>query len=117
MRRLSGGEGALLGLTALFLCALFVLYGHPEWIAPETEVSVTAASSRASSSRTSSRININTASAAELTDLPGIGETLAGRIVAYRNEHGRFSTPEELKNVKGIGDAKFAAIQERITCD
>ena len=92
-RQSARGGLLLLCLTALFLCALFVLYGHPEWIAPETEVSVTAAasaaaSSRASSSRTSSRININTASAAELTDLPGIGETLADRIVAYRNEHG-----------------------------
>ena len=61
------------------------------------------------------RININTASAEELTTLPGIGEKLSQRIVAYRNEHGPFIHETDLKNVSGIGDAKLDAIIDYIT--
>ncbi len=48
-------------------------------------------------------ININTASVAELTSLPGIGETLATRIISYRQQHGDFQHPDELESVAGIG--------------
>lgn len=48
-------------------------------------------------------VNINTATEEELMTVEGIGPTLAGRIVAYREEHGDFETIEELDNVKGIG--------------
>lgn len=48
-------------------------------------------------------ININTASMAELTSLPGIGETLATRIISYRQQHGDFQHPDELEYVAGIG--------------
>lgn len=48
------------------------------------------------------RVDINTASAAELTQLPGIGEVLAGRIVAYRDVHGPFQSVDDLVNVEGI---------------
>ena len=63
----------------------------------------------------SSLININTASAEELEELPGIGETLALRIIAYREEHGPFQTIADISNVSGIGDGKLAAIQDYIT--
>jgi len=49
------------------------------------------------------KIPINTAQTDELDVLPGIGPGLAGRIVAYRNEHGPFKTVEDIKKVKGIG--------------
>ncbi len=55
-------------------------------------------------------ININTADAEELMKLKGIGEVLAERIIAYRDEHGGFGSIEELMEVKGIGDKKFADI-------
>lgn len=48
-------------------------------------------------------ININTASAEELQALPGIGPAIAGRIVAYRKEHGSFRTIDDVTEVKGIG--------------
>jgi len=61
------------------------------------------------------RININIASRAELMDLPGIGEVLAGRIVDYRNQYGAFSDIVDIKKVSGIGEKKFEAIKDRIT--
>ena len=59
-------------------------------------------------------ININTATAQELTELPGIGPVIAGKIVEYR-EAKPFETIEEIQEVKGIGPAKFEAIKDRIT--
>ncbi|UTF50085.1 helix-hairpin-helix domain-containing protein [Desulfomicrobium sp. ZS1] len=59
-------------------------------------------------------ININTATAQELTDLPGIGPVTAAKIVEYR-EAKPFDTVEEVLEVKGIGPAKFEAIKDRIT--
>ncbi|MGI5921462.1 MAG: helix-hairpin-helix domain-containing protein [Syntrophomonadaceae bacterium] len=68
-----------------------------------------------SSSSSSARVNINTAPASELDDkLPGIGPTLAERIVAYRTSNGPFTSAEDLKNVNGIGDSRFAQIKDLI---
>ena len=53
------------------------------------------------------KISINTAQTDELDVLPGIGPALAGRIVAYRKEHGPFKTVEDIKKVKGIGNKLF----------
>lgn len=58
------------------------------------------------------RVNINTATSEELEKLPGVGESIANRIVAYRKENGKFRSIEDLKNVSGIGDAKFNNIKE-----
>ncbi len=62
----------------------------------------------------SDKININTCTKQELIDLPGIGDVLADRIIEYRSKT-KFSTIEDIKNVSGIGDAKFNAIKELIT--
>ena len=60
-------------------------------------------------------ININSATAAELETLPGIGPTLAQRIVDYRTQHGPFQIIEAIMNVSGIGPATFDQIQSLIT--
>lgn len=56
-------------------------------------------------------ININTATAAELELLPGIGPALAGRIVDYRTAHGPFKSVDELDHVSGIGPRTLAKIR------
>lgn len=63
----------------------------------------------------SEKVNINTASWEELTALEGIGDVLAKRIVAYREQNGPFSSAEDLMEISGIGEKKFQAIREQIT--
>ena len=62
-------------------------------------------------------VNINTADLSALCALPGIGEALAGRVIAYREEHGAFERPEDIMNVSGIGQGKFAALRGLITTE
>ncbi len=60
------------------------------------------------------KVNINTATSSELEKLPGIGTSIANRIITYRKENGKFSKIEDLKNVSGIGEAKFNNIKSYI---
>lgn len=59
--------------------------------------------------------DLNKADKIELDALPGIGPALAQRILDYREEHGAFRSIEELKNVKGIGDAMFEKLRQFLT--
>ena len=60
------------------------------------------------------KININTATQTELETLPGIGPSTSLKIVNYREENGKFKSIEEIKEVSGIGDAKYENIKELI---
>lgn len=60
------------------------------------------------------RLSINTSGADELVLLPGIGPSIAQRIVDYRTEHGLFQNIEELMNVPGIGQAKYESLSSQI---
>ena len=62
-------------------------------------------------------ININTASAEELTSLSGIGSERANAIVEYRNEYGNFDSVEELTNIYGIGESTLDEIRDYITAE
>ena len=61
------------------------------------------------------KININTASQAELDKLPRIGPKVAQRILDYRKEHGLFKRIEDLMKVKGIGEKTFAKLKDLVT--
>ena len=63
----------------------------------------------------SSLVNINKATQSELETLPGIGPSIASKIIDYRESKGKFSKIEDIKNVTGIGDSKFANIKDLIT--
>lgn len=60
------------------------------------------------------KININIASSSELQKLNGVGPALAKNIISYRESKGKFSSIEDLKKVKGIGDKKFSKIKDKI---
>jgi competence protein ComEA len=62
-------------------------------------------------------INLNRATAEELTDLPGIGPVLAERIIAWRTEHGGFSDPSQLMEISGIGEKRYAQLKDLIATD
>ena len=60
-------------------------------------------------------VNLNTASAADLENLPGVGAKMAERIVEYRQKNGPFNKIEDLMNVKGIGEKNFLKLKARLT--
>jgi competence ComEA-like helix-hairpin-helix protein len=60
-------------------------------------------------------LDLNRASATELTRLPGIGPALADRIVAARDSQGPFASVDDLRRVRGVGPAKLAAFREHVT--
>ena len=67
------------------------------------------------SSQKGDKVNINTATAEELDTLPGVGPSIAQRIIDYRTTHGPFQSIEDIKEVKGIGDATFEELKDKIT--
>lgn len=64
---------------------------------------------------TAGQLNINLATAQELMELSGIGESKADAIIEYRDKNGAFSSIEEIKNVPGIGEGLFSRIEDSIT--
>ncbi|MGH3437149.1 MAG: ComEA family DNA-binding protein [Sciscionella sp.] len=61
------------------------------------------------------RVNLNTATPEQLDTLPGVGPATAKRIIAWRGAHGRFQSVKQLRDVRGIGPAKLADLQDLVT--
>ncbi|WP_281828454.1 MULTISPECIES: ComEA family DNA-binding protein [Lactobacillus] len=89
-----------------------------EKVDPATTVSGNSTSEKNDASSSSSsdgeKININTASAADLQKLNGIGEKRAEQIIAYREQNGDFKKIEDLMQVSGIGEKTFAALKDQL---
>ena len=73
------------------------------------------ATSEKENNNTSKKININKATQSELETLPGIGPSTAEKIISHREEKGKFKTIENIKDVSGIGEAKYNSIKDFIT--
>lgn len=125
--KISKLERVTLSLTALavaFMAGWFLCRQHdarqafvPPAAQPAVSQAVSPAPSPDSGADVPEKININTATAQELTALPGIGEKRAADIVAFREANGPFPVPEALTDVPGIGQATFEQIAGRITVE
>ncbi len=83
-------------------------------IIPELGSTESETTEATSSSSSNGKVNINQASLDELTSLPGIGAVIAQHIIDYRSIS-RFDSIEDIKNVKGIGDATYEKLKDQIT--
>ena len=102
---------AVLALVALFLLLMELNRRPLEIVEPVHSLSAEAFVTPAPAP-----IDLNAATAEQLSALPGIGEALAEEIIAYRMENGAFAAVEALDNVPGIGEAKIQAIQALVFC-
>lgn len=106
------GKHIIIALTALFvICGAFLLRSPDPGIRTERTPEPIRSSFVGESKQellNGESININTASAAELERIPGIGPVLSQRIVEYRLQNGDFTSLRELVNVKGIGENSLA---------
>ena len=73
-----------------------------------------AAGSAAVGAAGDARVDLNSADVTALDGLPGIGPVLAQKIVDWRTEHGRFASVDQLREVSGIGESKFAALKNKV---
>lgn len=90
----------------------FVRQFNPDTVKMEALQPASAARTPAAKSAAPKRVDINAATLAELMTLPGIGATMAQRLVDYREQQGKFRRLEDLLKVKGIGKRKLAAMKE-----
>ena len=90
------------------LCLAALLIAAPPMHAQSGSAKTAASSSGAP-------LNLNTATAAQLEDLPGVGASTAKRILEYRQKNGPFKKIEELMNIQGIGEKSFLKLKPLIT--
>ncbi len=83
-------------------------------VVPTVEEAASRAEEQRQEEAADSRVDINRAGKEELMTLPGIGEVRAEAILAYREEHGPFSSPEDIMQVSGIKESTFEKLKERI---
>ena len=102
--KLGKTEKCLLAAASAFLLLTALLQARDAGRSAESGFLVTTAAGEDFSYETPEPLDLNTAAAEELAGLPGIGEVLAERIVAYREEHGPFAALQDVANVLGISE-------------
>lgn len=105
----------IMGAIALFFLFLIFFSGELTSAGPVEIYNVTNNVTYVSEFKVDDPLNINTATAEELMELDGIGETLAKRIVEYRESVGSFKCIEDLAEVKGISDTMTEKLRPYIT--
>lgn len=107
-------EWLLLAMTVVFIAVLAALYLQAAQ--PAEEEGYTVMTSQPTEEEVTPEptppVDVNTAGVDELDTLDGIGPALAQRIIDYREEHGPFSSLEELLEVKGIGEATLEGFRD-----
>ena len=104
-------EWLLLGLTGVFLCVLLALFCHDRTELETAGIETVTEVPQEEIQPDLTPVDLNTAGAEKLAELPGIGEELARRIVEYREENGPFEQLEDILKVPGIGEGKFAGLE------
>lgn len=82
---------------------------------PHTEYSYETEASPTTNHSSSMQVNLNTAAVDDLVSIDGIGEKTAIQIISYRDEIGGYTSVSQIKNIKGIGDAKFEQLAPFLT--
>lgn len=109
----AGGPKHDANLAALNLAA--PLTDGSQVLVPATVASAPGSSTGSTTSGAPTLINVNTADATQLEELPGIGEVLAAAIVTYREDNGPFASVDQLDEVSGIGPATLENIRDLVT--
>jgi comEA protein len=108
----TGGAAGSLNAASAVSPVIVISESVSESTSPPTAVPTTDA---AAEPVQQGKININTAPQSKLEELPGIGPVLARSIIDYRDKHGGFDSIEQIMDVDGIGEKKFAAMKDMIT--
>ena len=106
---------ALLIVCALCCLFFFSVLGASVANVPDLLINADRPSATVTTDASFGKVNINTGLREELLTLPGVGEVIAERIIAYLEENGPFSSIEELVNVKGIGEKTLEKLKDLIT--
>lgn len=109
----AGGAAADAELDAVNLAAR-VTDGERAYVPRRGEAPSGVAAGHGGAASGGGPIDLNAATEAQLDDLPGVGPATAAAIVAYRTEHGRFRSVDELLEVRGIGETKLSAIRPKV---
>ncbi len=108
----------LVGVTCAFLCLLIGIFVGRNltrsYIPVQQAINSQGTQTDGETQNKDGRIDLNTATAEQLQLLPGVGEVTAQRIVDYRTEHNGFTSIEELMEIKGIGEKKFAEMKQYV---
>lgn len=115
MKQLKKQQWILIGITGIFLCLLVGIFVGRNltgaYVPIDNAINTTGQNTTDEPQDNNGKIDLNTATLQQLQLLPGVGETIAQRILDYRSEHNSFNSVEDLMNVSGIGEKKFEQIK------